>query len=202
MAKAQGLTPLLDDNKKGENKGEGEPSIQIQISKVLVPAITTSLTLQIKGKLDGIDLIQLAAAEMKVKEQRRKIDERMQQVFGSTNAKSLSVKHNTKVEPIIMEHKPVRRNKVGETSSRNLKPMVLRPTTRFNKASTKNPLTPAQLKEVDFPLPKPDEDKVLGGNIIKHKETKDVVEIMNMAIIYREGKSICVMQGHPEFSIA
>ena len=89
LAKAQGLTPLLDDNKKGENKeGGGEPSTNIQISKVLVPAITTSPTLQIKGKLDGINLIQLAAAEMKVKEQRRKIDERMQQVFGSTTSKS------------------------------------------------------------------------------------------------------------------
>ena len=69
LAKAQGLTPILDDNKKGENKGEGEgePSTKVQISKVLVPAITTSPTLQIKGKLDGIDLIQIAAAEMKVK---------------------------------------------------------------------------------------------------------------------------------------
>ena len=76
--------------KKGENKreGEGEPSTHIKISKVLVPAITTSPTLQIKGKLDGIDLIQLAVAEMKVKEQRRRIDERMQQVFGSTTSKS------------------------------------------------------------------------------------------------------------------
>ena len=47
LAKAQGLTPLLDDNKKGENKGEreGEPFTHIQISKVLVPAITTSPTL-------------------------------------------------------------------------------------------------------------------------------------------------------------
>ncbi|KAL8106484.1 hypothetical protein AgCh_030030 [Apium graveolens] len=80
LAKSQGLTPTLDDNKKGENKreGEGESSTKVQISKVLVPAITTSPTLQIKGKLDGIDLIQIAAAEIKVKEERRRIDERMQ----------------------------------------------------------------------------------------------------------------------------
>ena len=101
-----------------------------------------------------------------------------------------------------MELKPVRRNKVGETSSKNLKPMVLKPNNRSNKDSTKNPLSLVQLKGVDFPLPKPDEDKVLGGNIIKHKETKDVVERMNMAIIFREEKSICVIQGHPKFSIA
>ncbi|KAL8097446.1 hypothetical protein AgCh_030539 [Apium graveolens] len=138
----------------------------------------------------------------KVKEQRRKIDERMQQIFGSTTSKSQSVKHSTKVEPIIMELKPVRRNKVGETSSKNLKPMVLKPNNRSNRESTKNPLSLAQLKEVDFPLPKPDEDKILGGNIMKHKETKDVVERMNMAIIFREGKSICVIHGHPKFSIA
>ena len=101
-----------------------------------------------------------------------------------------------------MEYKPVRRNKVGETSSKNMKPMVLKPNTRSNKDSTNNPLSLAQMKEVDFPLPKPDEDKVLGGSIIKHKETMDVAVRRNMAIIFREGKSICVMQGHPKFSIA
>ena len=169
---------------------------------MLVPAITTSPIIQIKGKPDGIDLIQLAAAEIQVKEQRRRIDERVQQVFGSTQDKSISVKHSTKVEPINMEHKPERRNKVGETSFKNLKPMVLKPNTRSSKDSTKNPLDFAQMKEVDFPLPKPDEDKVLGANIKKLKETKDIVERMKMAIIFREGKSICVMQGHPKFSKA
>ena len=123
-------------------------------------------------------------------------------MFGSTQDKSISVKHSTKVEPINMEHKPERRNKVGETSFKNLKPMVLKPNTRSSKDSTKNPLDFAQMKEVDFPLPKPDEDKVLGANIIKYKETKDIAERMKMAIIFREGKSICVMQGHPKFSIA
>ena len=148
LEKAQGLTPTLDDNKKGENKGEGEgePSTTVQISQVLVPAITSSPTIQIKWKIDGIDLIQIAAAELQVKEQRRKIDEKMQQIFGSTASKSQSVKHSTKVEPTTMELKPVRRNKVGETSSKNLKPMVLKPNNRSNKDSTKNPLSLAQMK--------------------------------------------------------
>ncbi|KAL8157259.1 hypothetical protein AgCh_002093 [Apium graveolens] len=162
LAKAQGLTPTPDDNKNGENKreGEGEPSTTVQISKVLIPAITTSPPIQIKGKLDGIDLIQIAAAELQVKEQRRKIDEKVQQIFGSTASKSQSVKHSTKVESIIMELKPVRRNKVGETSAKNMKPMVLKPNNRSNKDSTKNSLSLAQMREVDFPLPKPDEHKV------------------------------------------
>ena len=90
LAKAQGLTPTLDDNKKGENirEGEGEPSTTVQISQVLVPAITPSPPIQIKGKLDGIDLIQIAASELQVKEQRRKIDEKVQQIFGSIASKS------------------------------------------------------------------------------------------------------------------
>ncbi|KAL8145899.1 hypothetical protein AgCh_003872 [Apium graveolens] len=199
LANAQGLTPTLDDNKKGENKGkgEGEPSTTVQISQVLVSVIITSPIIQIKGKLDGIDLIQIAAAELQVKEQRKKIDEKMQQIFGSTTSQSQSVKHNTKVESIIMELKPVGRNKVGETSSMDLKPMVLKPNNRSNKDSTKNPL-----KEVDFPLPKADEDKLLGRSISYLKETMDVAVRRNMAIIFREGKSICMMQGHPKFSIA
>ncbi|KAL8148136.1 hypothetical protein AgCh_005473 [Apium graveolens] len=204
LAKAQGLTPTLDDNKKGENKGEGEgePSTTVQISQVLVPVITNSPPIQVKGKLDGIDLIQIAAAELQVKEQRKKIDEKMQLIFGSTTSQSQSVKHNTKVESIIMELKPVGRHKDGETSSKDLQPMVLKPNNSFNKDSTKNPLSLAQMKGVDFPLPKPDEDKLLGRSIIKLKENMDEAVRRNMAVIFREGKSIYVMQGHPKFSIA
>ena len=137
------MTPTLDDNKKGENKREGEeePSTTVQISQVLVPVITTSPPIQVKGKLDGIDLIQIAAAELQVKEQRKKIDEKMQLIFGSTTSQSQSVKHSTKVESIIMELKPVGRHKDGETSFKDLQPMVLKPNNSFNKDSTKNPLS-------------------------------------------------------------
>ena len=134
---------------------------------------------------------------MQVKEQRKKIDEKMQLIFGSTTSQSQSVKHSTKVESIIVELKPVGRHKDGETSSKDLQPMVLKPNNRSNKDSTKNPL-----KEVDFPLPKADEDKLLGRSIAYLKETMDEAVRRNMAIIFREGKSICVMQGHPKFSIA
>ena len=105
LVQAQGSTPLLDDNKKGEKKqGEGESlKLEIQITQVLVSPINSSPTLQIKGKLDGIDLINLAAAELKLKEQRRMVDERISQVFGSTSIKSTIVNHVTKVESISIE---------------------------------------------------------------------------------------------------
>ena len=63
LVQAQTPTPLLDDNKKGEKgekDGEGG-SLKVQITQVLVSTITASPTLQIKEKLDGIDLIYLAA---------------------------------------------------------------------------------------------------------------------------------------------
>ena len=66
----------------------------MQITKVLVPSINILPIPQIKGKLDEIDLINLAAAEMKLKKQRKKLDERMNQVFGPT---STSVRHITKL---------------------------------------------------------------------------------------------------------
>ena len=169
----------------------------IKISKVLVPAITTSPIIQTKGKPDGIDLIQLAAAEIQVKEQRRRIDERLQLLFGSTQDKSTSVKYSTKIEPINMELMPVGSHKDGEASSKELQAIILKPNERSNKDSTKNPL-----KEVDFPPSKDDENKILGRSIAYLKKSMEEAVRRNRAIIIREGKSICVMQGHPKFSIA
>ena len=104
LVQAQGLTPLLDDNKKGEKKqGQGESSqLNIQVTKVLVPSITLPVS-QIKDKLDSIDLINLEAAELKLKEQRKKMEENMYQVFGPTSTTSTSVKHVTKLESITVE---------------------------------------------------------------------------------------------------
>ena len=69
ISSGTGLHPLIDDNKKGEKKqGEGESSkLDIQITQVLVSPINSSQILQIQGKLDGIDLINLAAAELQLK---------------------------------------------------------------------------------------------------------------------------------------
>ena len=89
----------------------------MQITKVLVPSITLPV-LQIQEKLDNIDLINLAAAELKLKEQRKRLDEKMHQVFGSTSTTSKSVKHITKLEPLTMESLKLGRNKGGETSSK------------------------------------------------------------------------------------
>ena len=120
---AQGSVPLLDDNKKGE-KSE---SMNIQISKVLVPAITLPLS-PTKGNLDVIDLINLAASELKIKEQRKKLDERISKVFRSTSPNSTSVNHIIKLKPLTKEELQLGRNKGGEPSSVNeFKPVVLKP---------------------------------------------------------------------------
>ena len=57
--------------------------MNVQVTKVLVHSITLPIP-QIQGKLDSIDLINLAAAELKLKEQRKMIDDKMHKVFGST----------------------------------------------------------------------------------------------------------------------
>ena len=46
LVNAQGSVSLLDDNKKGEISAQGEQSepVNVQISKVLVPAITLPLS--------------------------------------------------------------------------------------------------------------------------------------------------------------
>ncbi|KAL8120302.1 hypothetical protein AgCh_017460 [Apium graveolens] len=241
LAKAQCLTPLLDDNKKGETKveGGGEPSSNIQISKVLVPAITTSPTLQIKGKVDGIDIIQLAVVEMKglkagnKKQKYEKIIEKKV----STSIEGATVGTSSRMPPTAAN---INRQSGGDegrltgwsSSNTSRRTSSGLPFISGSLSKQKNPATyelvafsgpycdsftpknsyspkiwtenyvDGQSKEVDFPLPKPDEDKFLGGSIIKHKKTNDVVERMNMAIIFREGKSIRVMQGHPKFSKA
>ena len=139
-------------------------SLNIQITQVLVPTITTTPSLQIKGKLDGIDLIHVAAAEMKLKEQRKLMDERIDQVFGSTK-KSTSVKHVTKVEAIPIELKEPGRNKVGEPSSKSeFRPVVLKPKSSSFKFTQKHPM------EFVFSPPRPDEEKLLADDIKSYKK--------------------------------
>ncbi|PZO92733.1 MAG: hypothetical protein DI617_09450, partial [Streptococcus pyogenes] len=162
----------------------------------MVPTITTTPLLQIKGKLDGIDLIHIAAAEKKIIEQRKMVDERISQVFGSTN-KSTFVKHVTKVESIPIELKEPERNKVGEPSSKSeFKPVVLKPKSSSFKFTEKHPM------EFIFSPPRPDEEKLLADDIKSYKNTQNVVRRARMAKIYRHGKLICVIEGHPGFAIA
>ncbi|KAL8104377.1 hypothetical protein AgCh_028547 [Apium graveolens] len=93
LVSAQNSNPVsLDDNKKGEK------DVNIQVSKVIVPAITTSKP----PALDIIDLINLAAAELKLKEQMKKIDDRIEKGFGSTATQDQSVKYFTQLKPITL----------------------------------------------------------------------------------------------------
>ena len=161
--------------------------MNIQMTKVLVPSITLPVP-QIQGKLDSIDLINLAAAELKLKEQRKMIDDKMYKVFGFASTTSTSVKHVTKLEPITVEKLQPGRHKGGEPSSKNeFKPVVLKPKKSAFKFTQKHPM------EFDFPSPRPDEEKLLVDDIKNYKNTQDVIRRARMAKIYRHGKLICVI---------
>ena len=177
-------------------KSEPVKPVNVQISKVLVPAITLSSS-PTKGKLDSIDLINMAATELKLKEQRQRLNERINKVFGSTSTKSKSVKHITKLKPLTKGELKLGKNRYGEPSIVNeLKPVVLEPKPSTFRFSEKHPM------EFDFPPPRPDEEKLMGKDIMKYKASEDVVQKTIMAKIYRHGKLISVMSRHPGFAKA
>ncbi|KAL8119783.1 hypothetical protein AgCh_017047 [Apium graveolens] len=53
-----------------------------------------------------------------------------------------------------------------------------------------------------FETPKPDEKKLLARSIAFFKDPTDSVQKKRIAKIYRNGKEICVVAGHPQFAAA
>ncbi|KAL8120650.1 hypothetical protein AgCh_017721 [Apium graveolens] len=169
---AQTPTPALpDDNKKGKKDAivqviEGEKDVHIQVSKVIIPAITF-LKLPV---LDIIDLINIAAAELKLKEQMKKIDEKIEKVFGPIENQEKSVKHFTQLRQIPISEMSLRMER-GQTSARRHQKatVILKPKNHSSKHSDKNPL------DLVYATPQPDEKKLIGHSITNHKDPRDSV---------------------------
>ncbi|KAK1401887.1 hypothetical protein POM88_001492 [Heracleum sosnowskyi] len=105
LVAAQGLPVIsLDDNKKGEKSKE----LDIQITKVMVPAISLpkeplAMGESGKAKLDSIDLIQQASMKLQLAEQIKdhwsRIDERVKKLAGTAKSSNPSTDQASSTEP-------------------------------------------------------------------------------------------------------
>ncbi|KAL8132389.1 hypothetical protein AgCh_008038 [Apium graveolens] len=113
-------------------------------------------------------------AWMQLNEQQQRIDERSEKVFGLIANKEKSVKHFTQLKPITINEMQLEKGDKERVT-----------------ISIKHPML------VDYSPPKPDEDKLMGASVASFKTTKDAMLRTRIARIYRYGKMICVMTGHP-----
>lgn len=220
---AQLPTPTqLDANKKGEKEdltfpvsqggstSEEEQVLNIQVSKVIVPAITYTKP----PVLDIIDLIQLAAAKLKSSEHLDKIDvvaveqavdaqwqklgESIKERFGQIEKPDKTFHHSSQVKQILVNEMSLGNMENGQPScikspKANL---VFKPKRNYPKSSDKNPL------DLIFETPRLDEKKLLARSIASFKDPTDSVLKRRIAKIYRNGKEICVVAGNPQFAEA
>ncbi|KAL8155044.1 hypothetical protein AgCh_000432 [Apium graveolens] len=70
------------------------------------------------------------------------------------------------------------------------------PKKNYPKNSDKNPL------DLSYETPRPDGKKLLARSIALSKDPRDTVSKNRIAKIYRNGKLICVVAGHPHFAEA
>ena len=69
----------------------------------------------------------------------------------------------------------------------------MKPKRNYSKFSDKNPM------KIVYETPRPDEKKLLARSIAFFKDPIDSVLKRRIAKIYRNGKEICVVAGHPQF---
>ncbi|KAK1388301.1 hypothetical protein POM88_016479 [Heracleum sosnowskyi] len=220
---AQGIPIIsLDDNKKGEKTKE----LEIQITKVLVPAISLPEEPLAMGefgkkKKDGIDLIQEASMRMRLAEQIKdhwsNIEARVKKIVGTTKDSNPSTDQPStnamvlvstewephtnsfyKVEPLLHGVTQGPRKEKGQTSCiRDVEQATLQ-----RSLSPKSPAKPKgkNIARIFYPAPYPDELKLLGLLITKSKESNDYEIRKQRAIVYRNGQEICVWAGHPNFA--
>ncbi|KAK1385868.1 hypothetical protein POM88_023603 [Heracleum sosnowskyi] len=218
---AQGIPIIsLDANKKGEKPKE----LDIQITKVLVPAISLpeeplAMGEFAKKKKDSIDLIQEASMRMKLVEQIKdhwsNIEAKVKKLADTKKASTVQAtaippstnamvtvqmepqfKSSYAIEPLQHGILQDSRNEKGQSSClRNVDARGISPMSPI-KPKGKN------IERIFYPPPKPDEFKVLGKLIIESKESNHPSIRNQRAIIYRDNKEICIWVGHPNFAKA
>ncbi|KAL8114648.1 hypothetical protein AgCh_021492 [Apium graveolens] len=181
----------LEDRVQGEKEPSEGEKLQIQISKVIIPSITVSKP----PVADGIDLIQAAAANLKVAEKEKlslinweKIDEEIQKKFQLVKEPVKSAIHHSQVKQISVNE--MRMNYLERGQSSCIKSpkaeMILKPRVNYSKSSLKNPL------DTLYETPKPDKKKLLSRSIVFYKDPTDSASKKRIAKIFRNGKEICV----------
>ncbi|KAL8120932.1 hypothetical protein AgCh_017929 [Apium graveolens] len=145
--------------------------------------------------IENIDLIQIAATELELKEKWKNIDEKIGNNFGQITKPDKLVKHFTQLRPILINEMSLRNLEKGQPSARRLllANVILQPKKNYPKNPSKIPL------DLVYETSKPDEEKLLGRSITYHKDARDSVLKKRNTKIYRHGKLIRVMAGHPQF---
>ena len=69
----------------------------------------------------------------------------------------------------------------------------MKPKRNYSKFSDKNPM------DIEYETPRPDEKKLLARSIAFYKDPSDSTLKRRLAKIYRNGKEICAVAGHPMF---
>ena len=72
----------------------------------------------------------------------------------------------------------------------------MKPRGDYPKSSLKNPF------DTVYETPKPDEKKLLSRSIAFYKNPADSALKRRIAKVFRNGKEICVVAGHPQFAKA
>ncbi|KAK1384419.1 hypothetical protein POM88_022154 [Heracleum sosnowskyi] len=218
---AQGLPIIsLDANKKGEKSKE----LDIQITKVMVPAISLpeeplAMGEFAKKKKDSIDLIQEASLRMKLAEQIKdhwsNIEAKVKKLADTKKVSSVqatSIPPSTNAMVTVQMEPQFRSSYVMEPlqhgvlqNSRNEKGQVS--CLRNVDARGISPVSPIKpkgknIERIAYPPPKPDEFKVLGKLIKESKESNHPSIRNKRVLIYRDSKEIYIWVGHPNFAKA
>ncbi|KAL8115285.1 hypothetical protein AgCh_021943 [Apium graveolens] len=161
---SEGETAAIIPISKGESTSEGEKVHNIQVSKVIVPGITFSKP----PVLDSIDLIKIATVELERKEKWKKLDEKIEKIFGPIEKQDKAFSHFSQLRQIL----------INEMSLGNME------------------------RDLVYETPKTDVKKLFGRSIAYLKDPRDSVLKKRIAKIYRNGKWIYVVAGHPQFAEA
>ncbi|KAL8088484.1 hypothetical protein AgCh_038309 [Apium graveolens] len=122
----------------------------------------------------------------------------MEKNYGPIVKPDKLVKQFTQLRPISINEMSLENLEKGQPSARRLlqADVILHPKKNYSKNSSKNPL------DLVYATPKPDEEKLLGRSIAYQKDPRDSVLKKRIVKVYKHGKLICVMAGHPQFAEA
>ena len=152
---------------------------------------------------DCIDLINDAAATLRAAEKKKlspiiweKIDEDIQKRFGLTKKPEKSAIHQSQVRKISVNDMSMNNLERGQPSciKSPKDELILKPKVNYPKSSLKNPL------DTVYETPKPDKKKLLSRSIVFYKDPADSALKRRIAKVFRNGKEIGVVAGHPQFA--
>ncbi|KAL8094885.1 hypothetical protein AgCh_036413 [Apium graveolens] len=127
-----------------------------------------------------------------------RIDEDIQKKFDLVKEPVKSAIHHSQVKQISVNEMSMNYLENGQSSciKSPKAEIILKPRVNYSKSSLKNPL------DTVYEIPKPDEKKLLSRLIAFYKEPADSASKRRIAKIFKNGKEICVVAGHPQFAQA